>query len=120
LMHILAARVSRKFAKGVEKRQAFDIANRTADLDDAKVVALGGQKYTPLDFVVNVRNHLDGCAKVVAPPLLLNDGVVDLTGSAVIKTAGGVLNEPLVMAQVQIGFGTIVRNEHFTMLERRH
>src|SRR5437588_7327095 len=88
--HIFAPKVPAKFANGFEKRQAFDIANRAADLDDAKVVALGGQQYTPLDFVGNVRNHLDGCAKVVAPPLLLNDGVVDLTGSAVIKTAGGV------------------------------
>jgi hypothetical protein len=31
-----------------------------------------------------------------------------------------VVNEAFVVAQVQVGFGAVVGDEHFAMLERRH
>ena len=73
-----------------------------------------------LDLVGDVRDDLDRAAEVVAAPLLADDRVVDLAGGDVAGLAGGLIGEALVVAQVQIGLGAVVGDEHLAMLIGRH
>src|SRR5206468_1225878 len=73
-----------------------------------------------LDFVSHVGNHLDGLPQVVAPPLLEDDLFVDTAGGQVVVARQGGVGEALIVAQVEVGFGAVVGDEDFPVLERRH
>ena len=66
-------------ADRLEERQALDVADGPADLDDHDVrVAVAGDAADPLlDLVGDVRDDLDGAAEVVAAALLGDDRLVD-------------------------------------------
>src|SRR5581483_8383531 len=85
--HVVAPEVPSELADRLEKRQAFDIANGAADLDNRKVEALGGLADAPLDLVGDVRDDLHGGAEIVAAALLLDHRVVNLAGGAVVAPA---------------------------------
>ena len=65
-------------------------------------------------------DHLDGLAQVFAAALALDDLEVDLTGRCVIGLRHVYIKKPLVVAQIEIGLGSIIRDVHFTMLIRIH
>jgi len=67
-----------------------------------------------------VRNHLHRGAGVIAPPLLVDDGLVDASRGDVVGLAQGTVDESLIVAEIQIGLRPIVRHEHLAMLEGRH
>ena len=71
-----------------------------------------------LDLVGYVRNHLHGLPQIVAAPLARDDLFVDAAGSQVVRLRELGVREALVMAQVQVGFGAVVGDEHLAMLER--
>ena len=73
-----------------------------------------------LDLVGDVRDHLHGLAEVVAAPLGGEHGRVDRAGGGV-RVAGEVLvDEPLVVAEVEVGLAAVVGDEHLAVLERVH
>ena len=73
-----------------------------------------------LDLVGDVRDDLHGAAEVVPVPLLADHLVVDRAGRDV-GVAGEVLvDEALVVAQVEVGLGAVVGDEHLAVLERAH
>ena len=78
-------------ADGLEERQALDVADRAADLDDDHVrVAVARDALDALlDLVRDVRDDLDGAAEVVAAPLLRDHGLVDAAGGDVGELATG-------------------------------
>ena len=118
--YVLASEVPAELTDRLEERQALDIADRAADLDDREVGALGGVADALFDLVGDMRNHLHGRAEVIAAALLLNHGVVDLAGGAVVAPAHPGLHEALVMAQIEIGLGAVVGHENLAVLQRAH
>ncbi len=83
--------------------------------DGARHAAHGG-----LDLIGHVRNHLHGFSQVIAAPLARNDLLVDAPAGEVIGLRQRRVREALVVAQVEIGFGAIVGDEHLAVLERAH
>jgi hypothetical protein len=73
-----------------------------------------------LDLVGDVGNHLYRLAQVIATALFLEHALVDLAGGEVVGAAHARRDEALVVAQVQVGFGAVVGDEHFAVLKRRH
>ncbi len=110
-----------QLADGLEERQPLDVAHRAADLHQHEVHPLAriGQDEA-LDLVGDMRDHLDGGAEVVPPPLLLDDGLVDLAGGDVVGLGRRHAGEALVVAQIQIGLSPVVGDEHLAVLIGAH
>ena len=118
----LRAEVGVELADRLEERQRLDVADGPADLGDHEVDGLGlGDDQDPvLDLVGDVRDHLDGRAEVVAPALAPDDRVVDAAGGEVGRPRGVLVGEALVVAEVEIGLGAVLGDEHLAVLERAH
>ena len=104
----------------LEERQRFDVADGAADLGDHHVVSRSGAADGVLDLVGDVRDDLHGAAQVLAPPLLVDDRLVDPPGGDVVLLGERAVDEPLVVSEVEIGLGPVVGHEHFAVLKRRH
>ena len=78
-------------ADRLEERQALDVADGPADLDDHDVrVAVAGDARDPLlDLVRDVGDDLDRAAEVVAAALLGDDRLVDPAGRDVARAGSG-------------------------------
>ena len=81
-------------------------------------VAVG--EHELLDGVGDVRDHLHRGAEVVAAALLGDDLLVDAAGGDVVGPDGRAPGEALVMAEVEIGLGTVVGDEDLTVLVGAH
>ena len=115
-----AAKLDTELTDGLEERQRFDVADRAADLDHADISAVRTELHAALDLVRDVRNDLDGGAQVVATALFRDDALVDAAGGEIAVAARHGAHEALVVAQIQVGFRAVVRDEHFAVLERAH
>ena len=73
-----------------------------------------------LDLVGDVRDDLDGVAEVLPAPLLGDDRGVDLAGGDVGRAVQVGVEEPLVVADVEVGLGAVVGDEDLAVLERVH
>ena len=78
---ILLADVEAELAGSLKERQAFDIAYGPADFnkDDICPGNLSAFLYALFYFVGNVRNDLNGLAKVITPPFARNYRIIYLT-----------------------------------------
>ena len=122
---VVAADVLAHLAGGLEERQRLDVADGAADLGDHHVdprrTAVAAHGEDPfLDLVGDVGDHLDGVAEVVAATLLGDHAGVDLTGRDVGLLAELGVEEPLVVADVEVGLGAVVGHEDLAVLERVH
>ena len=117
-----AADVDRELADRLEERERLDVADRAADLGDhdVRIAALGDQADAVLDLVGDVRDHLDGAAEVVAAALAADHAVVDRAGGDVRAPVRVRVGEALVVAQVQVGLGAVLGDEHLAVLVGRH
>ena len=104
----------------LEERQALDVADRAADLDENEIDALVALEDEFLDRVGDMRDHLHRRAEKVAAPLLGDQLLIDAAGCDVVLPVGGAAGEALVMAEVEIGLGAVVGDEHLAMLGRAH
>ena len=122
VQHVRPPDVLAHLADRLEERQALDVADGPADLDDHDVrVAVAGDAADPLlDLVGDVRDDLDRAAEVVAAALLGDDRLVDAAGRDVAELGQVLVDEPLVVAQVEVGFGAVVGDEDLAVLVRRH
>ena len=73
-----------------------------------------------LDLVGDVRHDLDRAAQEVAAPLAADHGGVDAAGRDVAGTRQVHVDEALVVAEVEVGLGAIVGDEHLAVLVRAH
>ena len=73
-----------------------------------------------LDLVGDVRDDLDGVAEVLAAALLGDHGRVDLAGRDVRPAVQVPVEEALVVADVQVGLGAVLGDEHLAVLEGVH
>jgi hypothetical protein len=84
-------------------------------------VGVGRDALDPLlDLVRDVRDDLDGAAQVVAATLLGDDRLVDPARRDVRELRQVLVDEALVVAQVEIGLGTVIGDEYLAVLIRRH
>ncbi|MNI51273.1 hypothetical protein D3C73_1059890 [compost metagenome] len=116
----LGADFETQLADGFEERLRLDVTHGATDLDHGHVSVAGTLDDAALDFVGDVRNHLDGCTQVVTTALFAQHVLVDTAGGEVVVLGHGRADEPLVVPQVQVGLGAVVGDEHFTVLERAH
>jgi hypothetical protein len=104
----------------LEERQRLDVTNCPTDLDDDHI-ALGGEAFhRALDLVGHVRDHLNRRAQVFAAALLGDDVQVNSAGGDVVGLRERPVDEPLVVAEIEIGLGAVVGDEDFAVLEWRH
>jgi hypothetical protein len=59
-------------------------------------------------------------AEVVAAPLLGEDLLIDAPGGDVVLPARRIAGEALVVAEVEVGLGAVVGDEHLAVLVGRH
>jgi hypothetical protein len=109
-----------ELADRLEEGQRLDVADGAADLGDDHVGVLGHSHDAGLDLVGDVRDDLDGVAQELAPPLGRDHRRVDGPGGDVGVPVEALVDEPLVVAQVQVGLAAVVGDEHLAVLERVH
>ena len=67
-----------------------------------------------------MRNDLNRRAEIIAAPLLGENVLIDPAGGDVVGLGRGPAGEALVVAQVEVGLGTVVGHEDLAVLIRRH
>ena len=117
---VAARQIVAELADRLEERQALDVADRAADLDQHEVDPLVALEDELLDGVGDVRDHLHRRAEEVAAPLLGDQLLVDAPGGDVVLPVGVAAGEALVMAEVEVGLGAVVGDEHLAVLGRAH
>ena len=120
-MQLSGPRIAAHFAGGLKEGLGLDVADGTTDFGDDHVHVIGSLgAHTRLDFVGDVRDDLHALAEVFAGALLAQHFLIDLTGGDVGLLAQEDVEETLVVADVEIGFGTVFGHVDLTMLERVH
>ena len=119
---VFATDVLDELSERFEEGLAFDVTYGAADLGDDDVASLGGGDVfnAVLDFVGDVGDHLDGFAEVVAAAFFFEDCLVDLAGGEVVVAGEDAVGEALVVAEVEVGLGSVVEHVNFTVLKRAH
>ena len=115
-----ARQVIAQLPDGLEIRQALDVADGAADLAQHEIEALVAVADEILDRVGDVGNDLDGGAEIIAAPLFQQNFLVDAAGGDVVLAGRRPAGEALVMAEVEIGLGAVVGDEHLAVLVGRH
>src|SRR3981081_1576077 len=119
---VLATEVVLELPDRLEEGKALDVAYRPAHLDDHSIglrVARSPEDLL-LDHVRDVRDHLHGRSEVVAAPLARDDLLVDLPGRYVGRDRQVLVDKPLVVPEVQVGLGAVIRDEHLAVLVGAH
>ena len=73
-----------------------------------------------LDFVCDMRDHLHGAAAEIPVALLLEHRPVDFSCCHIGIPIKALVDEPLVMAEIQICLRPVVGDEYFAVLDRVH
>ena len=89
-----------KLADCLKKGLRLDVADRAANLHQRDVSIASAFDDAALDFVSDVRNHLNGGAQVVTTALATQYIFVDAAGGEVVALGHRGADEPLVMAQI--------------------
>lgn len=119
-MGVFLTDLERNLTNGFEKRLAFDIACRAADLgdDDVCIRLVADAVNEALDLVRDVRNDLNGLAKVLAAAFLIEDVPVDLPVVRLENLFNGLVDEALVVTEVKVGLCAVLGHINFAVLVR--
>ncbi len=117
---LVAAEVVTQLSERLDERQAFDVADRAADLANHEIDIIRVLEREFLDGVGDVRDDLHRRAQIIAAPLLRDDVAVDAPGGDVVRLARGHAGVALVMTEIEVGLGPIVGHEDLAVLIRRH
>jgi len=118
--------VGRSFAheltRSFDEGKRFDVADRAADLrdDNISIRLIGNAVEAFLDRFGHVRNDLHGTTEKIAATLSRDECLIDRSLSEVGFLGEAFIDEAFIMSQIEIGFLTVVGNEDFAVLERRH
>ena len=112
-------------ANGFDEGQGFNIAHGAADFHHSHIAVsvariLGTAHDIFLNFVGDMRNHLNRLAEVLAAAFLFKNALINLPGREVVITAHLRGDETFVMPQIKVGLRAVFRHEHFAVLERTH
>ena len=118
---VLGAQIAADLTRGLQERLGFDVADGATDFGDDHVDVIGRLRtHAGLDFVGDVRDDLHALSKVFAGAFLAQHFLVDLAGGDVRLLAQIHVKETLIVADVEIGFGAVLGDIDFAMLERIH
>ena len=119
--HILFADIQRDLANRFQKRQAFDVADGSAQFGDHNV-DVGSCQFQDgrFDLIRDVRNNLNCSTEVFAAAFFFNHGQINLTGCVVGITIQNARGEAFVMAEVEVGFGAVIQHINFAVLKGTH
>ena len=117
---VIAPDVLSELADRFEERQTLDVADGAADLDEDDIHVVRNRSDGVLDFVGDMRNHLDGAAEVIAAALFLDHALIDLAGRPVRVLGRGDAGEALVMTEIEVGLGAIVGDVDLAVLVWAH
>ena len=109
-----------QLADRLQEGQALYVADRAADLDQHEVLAVQPRQHEFLDGVRDMRDDLHRRAQIVAGALAVEHPLVHLAGGHAVVAGGLIAGEPLVMAEVEVGFGAVGGHEHLAMLVGAH
>ena len=118
--HIAALLLAPELPNRLQKRQRLDIAHRPADLDYRHIAMLRPVDKRQLNLIGYVRNDLHRPPQIVATTLFRYHAMVNPTRRAVVRLPRMRMRKPLVMPQIHIRFGAVLRHIHFAMLQRIH
>ena len=120
--HIVSAHILLHLPDSFHKGFGFDIPYGAADFGDHEVsIFFPAHPVDPfLDFVGDVRNDLYRTAQIIPPAFLVDHGLVDPAGGHVGIPGQVDVNEPFVMAQIQVRFRPVIGDEYFPVLVRAH
>ncbi len=76
---VFPADIRADLTDGIQKRQTFNVADRSADFRDDKIGidGLRNPENAILDFVGHMRYDLDGCSQIIAPSFFGDNGVIN-------------------------------------------
>ena len=114
-------RLQLELTRGLQKWQALDVAGGAAYLGDCDVNAVAMERADGvLDLIGDMRDDLDGAAKVSAGAFAGDDIAVDPSGGVVAGTGTANSGDALVMPQIEIGLGAVVSHKDLAVLVRTH
>ena len=67
-----------------------------------------------------MRDHLHRTAQIIPPAFLGDDFLIDAPRGDIVLLIGRTARETLIMAQIQVGFRTIIGHENLAMLIGAH
>jgi hypothetical protein len=109
-----------ELADRLEKRQAFDIAHRASDLAQHEIQVVGIGPGEGLDRIRHVRNHLNRRAQEIAATFFGQQIEIDPPGSYIVGLARRDAGEAFIVAEIEIGLGTVVGHIDLAVLDRAH
>ena len=109
-------------ANGLQKRQPFNVPHRAAHFHHHHIGArfLRQPNEPAFDFVGQMRHRLDGAAQKIAPPFPGNQLQVGLPGGNIAVPGQLHIDEPLVVAQIQVRLPAVPGHENLPVLIGRH
>ena len=118
---VLGSFLETELPRRLKKRQRLDVARDAADFaeDDVAVVCARAPDRR-LDLVGDVRNDLHRAAEIAAGALAGKDCGVDASGREVRRLGACDAGEALVVSEVEVRLGAVVRHEHLAVLVGRH
>ena len=118
---VVAADLVPDLPGGLEERQRLDVTDGATDLGDDDIrVRTGLGAHPRLDLIRDVGDDLDRVTEVPATALLGDHGRVDLTRRHILGGREVDVEEPLVVADVEVRIGAVVGHEDIAVLERVH
>ncbi len=101
--------------------QRLDVTDGPADLGDDDVHRVGREPADAvLDLIGDVRDDLHGLSEIAAAPFAGDHLRVDLASGDVGAAVEVDVQEALVVADVEVGLGTVAGDEDLPVLERVH
>ena len=118
---VLGAEVATHLTGRLQERLGFDVADRAADFGDdhVDIIARLGA-HAGLDLVGDVRDDLHALAEVLPRAFLAQHLLINLPGGDVGLLGEEHVEEALVVADVEIGLGTVFGHIDLAVLERVH
>ena len=106
-----------ELSDGFHERQALDVTNRSAYFSDDKIITafFAEIKHIALDFVGDVRHHLDCFTQIVATAFFVNHTLVDATGSEIVVARSFDACETLIVTEVKVCFLPIIGDITFAV-----
>ena len=114
------AELPTKLTNSLHKRSRLDIANRASHLRYDKIIVLGIRppEHPPLDFIGDMRHHLNGMTEVVTMTLAIDYRLINPTGGNAVVTRGMNIRKSLIMTKIQVSLKPIIRYVTLAMLIR--
>ena len=104
----------------LQERQAFDVADGTADLGDHNIIISGLAQFChpAFYFVGNMGDHLDCFSKISSFSFFGNYGLINAACGYIVCLGGVDIQKTFVVAKIEISFCSVFCNIAFAMLIR--